>query len=125
MYEMFQSFAEYIRDNELQRAEGLLLRYLAEVYKALVQTVPAYAKTEEVYGMEDYHSRRDGQNGVELLSLLDEWEKLRQPGLRQRREPGAREWCAAHDVRHHAEPQGLHGARPQRGFPRGSGARLP
>lgn len=76
MYETFQSFAEYIRDNGLQRAEGLLLRYLSETYKVLVKTVPASAKTEEVYAIEEYLGSliRDIDS-----SLLDEWEKLRDP----------------------------------------------
>ena len=48
MYEQFSSFDEYIRDYELQRAEGLLLRYLSEVYKALVQTVPDRGQNDEI-----------------------------------------------------------------------------
>ena len=40
MFEKFRSFADYIRDYELQRAEGLLLRHLNSVYKVLTQTVP-------------------------------------------------------------------------------------
>ena len=43
MYEEFYSFAEYIREYELQRAEGMLLRYLTDVYKVLVQSVPELA----------------------------------------------------------------------------------
>jgi len=76
MYEGFQSFSEYIRDNSLQRAEGLLLRYLSEVYKVMVQTVPASAKTEEVYLIEEYLGSM--VRAVDS-SLLDEWEKLRNP----------------------------------------------
>jgi len=76
MYEGFQSFAEYIRDNNLQRAEGLLLRYLSEAYKVLVQTVPASHKTEEVYAIEEYLGSM--VRAVDS-SLLDEWEKLRNP----------------------------------------------
>ena len=45
MFENFHSFAEYVRDYGLERAEGLLLRYLSDVYKALVQNVPEAAKT--------------------------------------------------------------------------------
>ena len=40
MFENFRSFAEYVLDYELQRAEGLLLRHLNSVYKVLSQTVP-------------------------------------------------------------------------------------
>ncbi len=76
MYEGFQSFSEYIRDNGLQRAEGLLLRYLSEAYKVMVQTVPASAKTEDVYLIEEYLGSM--VRAVDS-SLLDEWEKLRNP----------------------------------------------
>ena len=37
MFETFQSFPDYVRDYDLQRVEGLLLRYLTEVYKVLVK----------------------------------------------------------------------------------------
>lgn len=78
MYESFQSFAEYIRDNGLQRSEGILLRYLSQTYKVMVQTVPAGAKTDEVYAIEEYLGSM-----IRAIdsSLLDEWEKLRDPGF--------------------------------------------
>lgn len=78
MYESFQSFAEYIRDNGLQRSEGLLLRHLSQTYKVLVQTVPAGAKTDDVYAIEDYLGSM-----IRAIdsSLLDEWEKLRDPNF--------------------------------------------
>ena len=46
MFEKFRSFADYIKDYELQRAEGVLLRHLTSVYKVLAQTVPDAAKNE-------------------------------------------------------------------------------
>ena len=54
MFESFRSFSDYIRDYELQRAEGLLLRHLNSVYKVLAQTVPDTAKTDAVREMELY-----------------------------------------------------------------------
>ncbi|MCK5687856.1 DUF3516 domain-containing protein, partial [Myxococcota bacterium] len=39
MYERFLSFEEYTRDLGLQRSEGVLLRYLSQVYKALTQII--------------------------------------------------------------------------------------
>lgn len=76
MFENFHSFPEYIREYDLQRVEGLLLRYLSEVYKVLVQTVPDAAKNDEVRAMQVYFGAmvRDVDS-----SLLDDWEKLRQP----------------------------------------------
>ena len=44
MLESVMSFSEYVREYGIERMEGLLLRYLTDVYKTLVQTVPAWAK---------------------------------------------------------------------------------
>ncbi|HXN33392.1 MAG TPA: DUF3516 domain-containing protein, partial [Polyangiaceae bacterium] len=74
MYERFMDFNEYVREYELGRAEGTLLRYLSEVYKALVQTVPAPAKTPEVEDIEVF--LRAMVRAVDS-SLLDEWERMR------------------------------------------------
>lgn len=81
MFENFHSFPEYIRDYGLQRSEGQLLRYLSDVYKALVQNVPEAAKdaapNDELRVIEEYFATLI--RGVDS-SLLDEWEKLRSPG---------------------------------------------
>ncbi len=74
MYETFQSFPEYIRNYGLERVEGLLLRYLSDVYKTLVQTVPDLAKTEEVEAIILYF--RSVLRQIDS-SLLDEWEMLK------------------------------------------------
>ncbi len=76
MYENFQSFAEYIRDYELQKSEGLLLRYLTEVYQVLTQTIPTALKTDEIEAIETY--LRTMVRQVDS-SLLDEWERMRDP----------------------------------------------
>src|SRR3979409_1202060 len=46
MVERFSSFNDYVRDYGLQRSEGVLLRYLGQAYKTLIQTVPESMKTE-------------------------------------------------------------------------------
>jgi superfamily II RNA helicase len=76
MVERFMDFNEYVRDYELGRAEGTLLRYLSDAYKALVQTVPAPAKTPEVDEIEVF--LRAMIRAVDS-SLLDEWERMRNP----------------------------------------------
>ncbi|AOS45922.1 ski2-like helicase [Lacunisphaera limnophila] len=76
MFERYQSFSDYIRDYGLERSEGLLLRHLMQVFKVLAQTVPESAKTPEVVEMEDYF--RELIRGIDS-SLLDEWEKLKNP----------------------------------------------
>jgi superfamily II RNA helicase len=98
MFETFRSFSDYIRDYELQRAEGVLLRHLNSVYKVLSQTVPDTAKNDAVREMELYLSTMIRQIDS---SLLDEWEKMRDPNYqraetREVRPPGAEE--AAADV---------------------------
>ncbi|HVS54244.1 MAG TPA: DUF3516 domain-containing protein [Opitutaceae bacterium] len=76
MFERYMSFADYVREYGLQRSEGLLLRHLSQVWKVLAQTVPDAAKTEPVVEMEDYF--RELIRGIDS-SLLEEWERLRNP----------------------------------------------
>jgi superfamily II RNA helicase len=76
MVERFMDFNEYVREYELGRAEGTLLRYLSDAYKALVQTVPAPAKTPEVEEIEVFLR---AMVKVVDSSLLDEWERMRDP----------------------------------------------
>jgi superfamily II RNA helicase len=74
MYEELFSFSEYIRHYELQRAEGMLLRYLTDVYKALVQSVPELAKGDDVEEVITYFGAIVRQVDS---SLLDEWERIK------------------------------------------------
>lgn len=76
MLENYQSFEDYICQYDLQRSEAVLLRHLTEVYKVLAQTVPPAAKTEEVEEAQAF--LEDIVRGVDS-SLLDEWERLRDP----------------------------------------------
>jgi superfamily II RNA helicase len=80
MFESFRSFGDYIRDYELQRAEGVLLRHLNRVYKVLTQNVPDLAKNEQVREMEVYLGAMIRQVDS---SLLDEWEKMRDPNFQR------------------------------------------
>jgi superfamily II RNA helicase len=76
MFEEFRSFADYIKGYELQRSEGLLLRHLSSVQKVLAQTVPDSSKNDALREMELYLSAMIRQIDS---SLLDEWEKMRDP----------------------------------------------
>ncbi len=76
MYERAMTFTEYIAWCGLARSEGLLLRYLADAYKALRQTVPEDAKTEELSDLIEWLGEMVRQVDS---SLLDEWEKLAHP----------------------------------------------
>jgi hypothetical protein len=100
MFEEFRTFADYIKLYELQRAEGLLLRHVSSVYKVLAQTVPDAAKNDALREMELYLSTMLRQIDS---SLLEEWEKMRDPNYRpdaaseaEVRPPGAEE--AARDI---------------------------
>jgi superfamily II RNA helicase len=86
MFEGFRSFTDYVQEYDLERAEGLLLRHLNSVYKVLRQTVPDGAKTDAVLETELY--LRDMLRQVDS-SLLEEWERMRDPGYRPPGSAGA------------------------------------
>jgi superfamily II RNA helicase len=78
LYERSMTFVEYVGHYGLARSEGLMLRYLTDAYKAMRQTVPEEARTQELADL------------IELMgelirevdsSLLDEWERLVNPAL--------------------------------------------
>ncbi len=50
MHERAMSFAEYVAFYQLDRTEGVLLRYLADAYRALRQTVPEEARDRGALG---------------------------------------------------------------------------
>ena len=77
MFERALTFTEYVGFYQLSRSEGLVLRYLADAYKALRQTVPEEAKTEELFDLIEWLGELVRQVDS---SLIDEWEKLRNPG---------------------------------------------
>ena len=70
------TFTEYVSTYGLQRTEGVLLRYLADAYRALRQTVPPEARDETLDELLEWL-------GVVVRgtdsSLLDEWERLADP----------------------------------------------
>ncbi len=76
MIENLHSFSGYIKEYGLSRSEGLLLRYLSEVYKTLMQTLPTLSRTEELDDIIVHLGTL--VRGVDS-SLLDEWERLRDP----------------------------------------------
>ncbi len=83
MYENFRGFADYVKDYDLHRVEGLLLRHLSSTHKVLAQTVPDAAKTEPLRELEDWLA---GVVRGTDSSLLDEWERLRDPHYQPRPE---------------------------------------
>jgi hypothetical protein len=76
MFEQWQSFEDYVKTYGIERSEAVLLRHLSEVYKVLAQGVPPAVKTDDLLEAERFFE--DILRGVDS-SLLDEWEKLRNP----------------------------------------------
>ncbi|WP_129667242.1 DEAD/DEAH box helicase [Phytoactinopolyspora endophytica] len=76
LYERAMSFGEYVRFYQLARSEGLVLRYLADAFRALRQTVPEEIRTEELTDLIEWLGELVRQVDS---SLLDEWEKLQNP----------------------------------------------
>ncbi|MEU4313669.1 DUF3516 domain-containing protein [Nocardia sp. NPDC024068] len=73
MVERAMTFTELISYYELARSEGVVLRYLADAYRALRRTVPEAARTEELDDLTEWLGELVRQVDS---SLLDEWEQL-------------------------------------------------
>jgi superfamily II RNA helicase len=76
MFERALTFPEFVQFYGLSRSEGLVLRYLADAYRALRQTVPDEAKTEELTDLIEWLGELVRQVDS---SLIDEWERLTHP----------------------------------------------
>ena len=76
LFERAMTFNDFTGFYQLARSEGVVLRYLSDAFKALTQTVPEDAKTEELYDLTEWLGTLVRQVDS---SLLDEWELLRHP----------------------------------------------
>ncbi len=74
LYERGMTFSEYVAHYGLTRSEGLVLRYLSDVYKALRRSVPEDLKTDSLDDVTAWLGELVRQVDS---SLLDEWEALR------------------------------------------------
>ncbi len=74
MLEHVDTFNQFVSRYGLKRSEGLVLRYLTDCYKALVQTVPAAAVNDRLAEVTEWLGRLVREVDS---SLLDEWERLR------------------------------------------------
>jgi superfamily II RNA helicase len=86
MYEGFASFEDYVRSLGLERSEGVLLRYLSQVWKTMAETVPILARTDEV--MDVLAHFRTLVREIDS-SLIEEWESLKTPGVARARPAAA------------------------------------
>jgi hypothetical protein len=78
MFETFSGFSDYVKSYGLERSEGVLLRYLSQLYRTLDQTVPEPAKTDELWDVLGFFRSLVGETDA---SLLEEWERMRHPEL--------------------------------------------
>ncbi|SEJ70233.1 Superfamily II RNA helicase [Demequina mangrovi] len=76
MLEKAMTFGELVSVYGLERTEGIALRYLAEAYRAMRQTVPEDHRTDEVAEITDWLGEVVRSTDS---SLLDEWERLANP----------------------------------------------
>jgi superfamily II RNA helicase len=76
MFEQAMTFADYVGFYGLARSEGVVLRYLADASRALRQTVPEEARTEDLEDLLAWLGEIVRQVDS---SLLDEWERLMHP----------------------------------------------
>ncbi|WP_426323131.1 DEAD/DEAH box helicase [Microbacterium sp. E-13] len=76
MFERALSFSELISLYQLARSEGLVLRYLSDAYRAVRQTVPAEAQTDDLLDLIAWLGEVVRQVDS---SLVDEWEALVNP----------------------------------------------
>ena len=76
MFERSMTFGEYTGHYGLKQSEGVLLRYLSDVYKGITQNVPADAMNGELDEIAHWLGTLVRQVDS---SLLDEWERLQNP----------------------------------------------
>lgn len=78
MIEGYMSFSDYIKRYNLQRSEGVLLRYLSQLYRTLNLNVPEGVKDEAVLDNQGFFRTVLQHTDT---SLLEEWESLMHPEL--------------------------------------------
>ena len=115
LFERAMTFGEYIDHYGLKNSEGVVLRYVSDVYKGLIQNVPAEAGSEELD--EIIHWLGALVRQVDS-SLLDEWERLQNPDGEDDRGASRPRTTRRADDDHDRRPSvSDHGA--QRGVPLG------
>jgi superfamily II RNA helicase len=76
LYERAMTFGEFIQHYGLKRSEGVLLRYLTDVYRGLQQNIPDDYRTEAIDDIVAWLGALVRQVDS---SLIDEWERLVHP----------------------------------------------
>ena len=73
LYERAMNFPEYIAYYGLTRSEGVVLRYLSDVYRGLVRNVPEDLKSDDLVDITEWLGELVRQVDS---SLIDEWQHL-------------------------------------------------
>ncbi|MGH1502167.1 MAG: DEAD/DEAH box helicase [Acidimicrobiales bacterium] len=76
LYEQAMTFGEFVNHYGLKRSEGVVLRYLSDVYKALRQNIPDAAATDDLDDLIEWLGVLVRQVDS---SLIDEWEAMTNP----------------------------------------------
>ena len=76
MLEFAETFNQFVARYGIKRSEGQLLRYLTDCYKTLVQTVPSSALSDDLADVTEWLGAMIRRVDS---SLIDEWERLRNP----------------------------------------------
>ncbi len=76
LWDRAMDFPSFVRYYGIKRSEGLLLRYLSDVYKTLLRSVPDEARSDEVDELTDWLGAVIRATDS---SLLDEWTALFDP----------------------------------------------
>ncbi|MCL2626645.1 MAG: DUF3516 domain-containing protein [Cystobacterineae bacterium] len=84
LFERGMSFNEYVRELGIARSEGVLLRYVAQAYKTLLQNIPSSQRSEDSEEMLTFFRTLLAQVDS---SLLEEWEEMRMPTPHAERVP--------------------------------------
>jgi len=71
--ERFATFNEYVKEYGLGRSEGVLLRYLSQAYKTLLQNVPSDYRTDD---MDDVIAQLRATLARVDSSLVRDWERM-------------------------------------------------
>ncbi|HUP22176.1 MAG TPA: DUF3516 domain-containing protein [Thermoanaerobaculia bacterium] len=82
MFETYASFNDYVRRYGLERSEGLLLRYISQLFKTVSQSVPKNAQDEVLLDIKAFLRTTVEHTDA---SLLEEWEAMLHPELRLER----------------------------------------
>jgi len=85
MYETQMAFSNSVKELRIERAEGVLLRYLSQVYRALLQNVPEAVRTPEFMDIVGYLRAMIGRVDDSLVSPWELGTRTEDPETHEQR----------------------------------------